>query len=128
MRLCDCGTIACTVDSVKNQAERGSARYYLLFTKQPWEGKVSETTELTNLRAMVDDELAKQGLANQNLIERDQLIEGYSAYITASSGVHNDQLRESNKSFFEAMCELDTVTPPEEDKRILGLIADACGL
>ena len=84
--------------------------------------------ELANIRATVDEELAKLGLADQNLIERDQLVEGYSTYIKTPSGIHNDQLREPNQSFFDAMCELDTATPPEEDKRILGLIADACGL
>ena len=87
-----------------------------------------DAEELTNLRATVDEELAKQGLADQNLIERDQLVEGYAAYMKMPHGVHNEQLREPNQSFFDAMCELDAVTPPEEDKRILDLIADACSL
>jgi hypothetical protein len=87
-------------------------------------GKMPNPDSLTE---EVGKELAKLSPVDQGLITRDQIVEGYKAYV-ASGSLHNERLREPGQSFFDAMCELETAMPLEENKKISDLIASTCGL
>jgi len=79
----------------------------------PRQTKITRMTEITDLVAKeIDEALVSLGLSIQDLITRDQLVEGYRAYMNSRTNkpVRDERYRSPGQSFANAITE----APPDK--------------
>jgi len=60
------------------------------------------------------------------LIDKAQAIQDYEAYLNRPRYIHNQPLRDKEQTFFEAMCEIDSLSTSDENKKFYDMIQRVC--
>jgi len=75
--------------------------------------------------AQIDEYLAEHP-EHLHLIDKDQVVQDYKAYLNRPRYIHNQPLRDKEQTFFEAMSEIDSLSTPDENKKFYDMIQRVC--